>query len=259
MRNKIEGLSRRIANRLGYSFARTDPLTQIANKWRTDKGSMYFSAHHYSRWYHRLFEPMRAREITLLELGLCRVDFNKRRTGNVGKAKGTERYSAVPSLSAWAEYFPKARIFGFDIDDFTDATQGRITVLQGDASSVADLTRVIDTAGGLFDIVIDDASHLAHHQQIALGVLFPKVRPGGIYVIEDLHWFGDPADQVTLDTRSVLKNFECGRGLVSEHIPAEVAAQISAEIDRIILVDSLANCNEDYLDSIAFIIKKAVI
>lgn len=256
MKNKIEGLARQVANGMGYSFTKIDPLTQIANRWRTDKGSMYFSAHHYSRWYHQFFERFRNEPINLLELGLCRVDFNRRRLGNVGRESGSERFSTVPSLSMWSEYFTHARIFGFDIDDFSDASNDRITVLQGDVASKADLNRLVEAMGGKVDIVIDDASHLAHHQQIVMGVLFPRLRPGGIYVIEDLHWFGEPADQFALDTRSVLQNFQCGKGLISDHIDLATQELISEQIDRIFFVDSLANTNEDYLDSVAFILKK---
>lgn len=258
MKNKINGLAKRVANGLGYSIVKTDPLTRIANRWRTDKGSMYYSAHHYSRWYHKAFEPLRNQPIKLLELGLCRVDFNQRRLGNVGMSLGTEKYSTVPSLSMWSEYFSQASVFGFDIDDFRDASNDRITVLQGDVSSVSDLNRLLDAAGGQFDIVIDDASHLAHHQQLALGVLFPNLRPGGIYVIEDLHWFGESEDQVTLDTRSVLRNFQCGKGLVSDFIEENTQVLISEQVERIFFIDSLAFTTEDYLDSVAFIHKKVV-
>jgi len=38
------------------------------------------------------------------------------------------------------------------------------------------------------DIIIDDASHASHHQQNAFLTLFPKLRSGGLYIIEDLRW-----------------------------------------------------------------------
>jgi predicted O-methyltransferase YrrM len=38
------------------------------------------------------------------------------------------------------------------------------------------------------DLVIDDASHLLHETTASFNVLFPKLRPGGIYVIEDWGW-----------------------------------------------------------------------
>ena len=42
-------------------------------------------------------------------------------------------------------------------------------------------------AGREFDIVIDDASHVNTHQIAAFGHFWPLVRPGGWYVIEDVH------------------------------------------------------------------------
>ncbi len=39
-----------------------------------------------------------------------------------------------------------------------------------------------------FDIIIDDASHASHHQQNGFLEMFPKLRSGGLYIIEDLRW-----------------------------------------------------------------------
>jgi hypothetical protein len=36
-----------------------------------------------------------------------------------------------------------------------------------------------------WDLVIDDGSHVPRHQLISFIALYPFVRPGGIYVIED--------------------------------------------------------------------------
>ncbi len=36
--------------------------------------------------------------------------------------------------------------------------------------------------------ILDDASHASHHQQNAFLELFPGLRSGGLYVIEDLRW-----------------------------------------------------------------------
>ena len=38
------------------------------------------------------------------------------------------------------------------------------------------------------DIVLDDASHASHHQQYGFLELFPRLAPGGLYIIEDLRW-----------------------------------------------------------------------
>lgn len=43
-------------------------------------------------------------------------------------------------------------------------------------------------AGQPLDLVIDDASHLGHETRVSFDVLFPLLRPGGLYVIEDWRW-----------------------------------------------------------------------
>ena len=42
-------------------------------------------------------------------------------------------------------------------------------------------------SGGEFDVIIDDGSHRPMHQQISLVSLYPHLKPGGQYIIEDLH------------------------------------------------------------------------
>ena len=53
---------------------------------------------------------------------------------------------------------------------------------QGDPASLARLAR--DTEP--YDVIIDDGSHKMSHQVNSLRALWPAVRPGGAYVLEDL-------------------------------------------------------------------------
>lgn len=48
-----------------------------------------------------------------------------------------------------------------------------------------------DFSGEPLDLVIDDASHLARPTLATFDILFPRLRPGGLYVIED--WFSHDA------------------------------------------------------------------
>lgn len=41
---------------------------------------------------------------------------------------------------------------------------------------------------GELDLVVDDASHLLHLTRRSFEILFPKLRQGGLYVIEDFGW-----------------------------------------------------------------------
>jgi len=59
--------------------------------------------------------------------------------------------------------------------------------LRGACGQPEDLQKIL-TVAPAFDIIIDDASHASYHQQNSFKVLFPSLRPGGLYIIEDLHW-----------------------------------------------------------------------
>ena len=96
----------------------------------------------------------------------------------------------------WLEYFDNAHIYGFDISDFSHMKHDRFTFVRGDAGSDIDMKRLAKSASG-FDVIIDDGSHASYHQQLAFKYLFPRLRPGGTYIIEDLQW-QSPAYEGTL-------------------------------------------------------------
>lgn len=58
---------------------------------------------------------------------------------------------------------------------------------QGDAPK---LSRLVDSDFGdsALDLVIDDASHMLGPSMVSFNVLFPRLRPGGIFVLEDWSW-----------------------------------------------------------------------
>ena len=148
------------------SSART--LTEIMNTNRSDKGTEWWPAHGYTSVYERWFESMRKEPLRLLEIGVC----DPRMPG--------------ASLKGWYEYFPNATIFGYDIVDAHHFDNDRILTFVGDQSDPADLARFVESSGGEFDIIIDDGSHKDMHQQVSLVYLFPHLKPGGQYFIEDL-------------------------------------------------------------------------
>jgi hypothetical protein len=62
-----------------------------------------------------------------------------------------------------------------------------ITYLTADQGDRPGIARMLKALGREFDLVIEDGSHLPPHQAICLAETFPLVRPGGLYVLEDLH------------------------------------------------------------------------
>ena len=101
------------------------------------------------------------------------------------------------SLRMWRSYFPRATVYGLDISPKRLPAEPRIVVRQGDQSDQGFLAELAASYGP-FDLVVDDGCHLGRHQRASFFALFPAVRPGGLYVIEDLltayweDWGGGP-------------------------------------------------------------------
>lgn len=136
-------------------------LNEIGRKTGTDKSSAH---HDYLQFYERFFSPYRDNTITLLEVGVFHG----------------------ASLRMWEEYFPHGSFVGADINPEvvrfrTDRTEIEI-VDQSNVQNLIDL----GVKHGPFDIIIEDGSHLWEHQITTLRTLFPFVKPGGFYVVEDL-------------------------------------------------------------------------
>jgi hypothetical protein len=80
------------------------------------------------------------------------------------------RESSSAAFDAWNKGHPEVRVY-FGVD------QGDPVALGGVVSD--------EFAREPLDLVIDDASHLLGPTRAAFNVLFPLLRPGGLYVIED--------------------------------------------------------------------------
>jgi hypothetical protein len=59
---------------------------------------------------------------------------------------------------------------------------------QGDAARLRALLADVGVTGPVLDLVVDDASHLVGPTRASFETLFPYLRPGGRYVIEDWSW-----------------------------------------------------------------------
>jgi hypothetical protein len=140
-------------------------LKELAIKHGTDKEG----AHHYTEAYERHIGHLKHEPINLLEVGVG---------GYNVKGEGAH------SLRMWKEWMPSANIIGLDIEDKTDLAEDRIAIFKGDQTDKELLCEIAGVEGGL-EVVIDDGSHVPALTLKTLAILFPKLNPGGIYVIED--------------------------------------------------------------------------
>ena len=94
------------------------------------------------------------------------------------------------STALWKVLFPAATVVGLDIKlrlpGGPEPAADGVIYLQGDQTDVKRLQEVADRYGP-FDLAIDDGSHVTDHQAITMRALLPHVRPGGFYVVEDIH------------------------------------------------------------------------
>ncbi len=76
------------------------------------------------------------------------------------------------------------------LDGYVAKNKGRAVVHYATSQDdVAALQRIVaDDFNGELDLVVDDASHFYEPSRVSFQTLFPKLRHGGMYIIEDWTW-----------------------------------------------------------------------
>lgn len=137
----------------------------------TDKSRLY---QNYLVHYERMLKGFHGRPLTLLEIGVHRG----------------------ASLKLWERYFPLATIIGVDNEPaMRRYAKGRVSVEIGSQFDDEFLKTLAEKYSP--DILIDDGSHIGEHQIFTFRHLFHTVRPGGIYIVEDVR--GTPGDTSAVD------------------------------------------------------------
>lgn len=156
-------------------------LTAIANRSLTDKGTVTGLGHGYTLLYELLLSNIRLEALNFCEIGLCRG-------GPEVEDGAIERtVEALPSVAMWHSYMPNANLYGVDISDFSGFETDWFKFVRADCGDAAQLQKVVDL-GVEFDFILDDGSHAAFHQQQTFLSLFPTLKSGGLFIIEDMHW-----------------------------------------------------------------------
>ncbi|HWA96674.1 MAG TPA: class I SAM-dependent methyltransferase [Terracidiphilus sp.] len=133
-------------------------------------GTDKWGSHWYTQHYQRYFEQLRKKRLNVLEIGV----------GGYEEIDG-----GGASLRMWKAYFRKSRIVGIDLYDKSHLSEHRIDIRQCDQTDSEALLRLSHEYGG-FDIIVDDGSHINEHMIRTFQVLFPELKPNGIYIVEDV-------------------------------------------------------------------------
>lgn len=176
-------------------------LDEIGVELGSDKSShgseFWMWSMNYLDTYDELFTPLRRKPITFLELGWGEYDPE---WGNSSHPRTGGR-----SAQLWRRYFSKAAaIHVVDIEHKVNTVQG-VSLYEGSQDDPEFLARVHEQAGD-FDIIIDDASHVSRLTIASFEILWPYLKPGGFYIVEDLHtsyhnWFSPFSGDANPDPR----------------------------------------------------------
>jgi len=102
------------------------------------------------------------------------------------------------SLEMWQTLFPRGVVVGVDNNPDCHWPKGTVKIVasQNDAA----LPKLLGQQ--MFDLIVEDASHLGALSRRTWELLWPLVVPGGYYVMEDwqVSFWGPPWDQSMLHT-----------------------------------------------------------
>lgn len=217
-------------------------LSDLARMYGTDKVT-----HGYTSQYERLFDGIKSRVRKIAEVGVF--------------------FGA--SIKMWHDYFTHARIIGIDafngelgnghnfarprsfLDEQNERPLDRVELVIGSQNVRRDLVLFAEKhLAGSFDIIIDDGSHAMKEQQETFATLFHLVRPGGYFVIEDVHtsWEHGQRDLLADGSNSLLLMGETfvRRGRIESQYLSLVERQfLEREIDSLQII--YTNRNESCL------------
>ncbi len=141
-------------------------LNKLARIYGTDK----IDGHFYTQHYMTHLKKFRCKRINLLEIGVGGYD---------------NPYKGGHSLRMWKRYFPFGKIYSMDVYDKSFLQEKRIKIYKGSQVDKDFLDKVVSEIDGL-DVIIDDGSHINEHVIQTFNYLFPLLKDGGLYIIEDV-------------------------------------------------------------------------
>ena len=123
----------------------------------------------YTGVYSLLFSQMSNKDINFAEIGI----------------------EAGASLMLWSKWFRNANIYAFELDDnkinnCKNMNIQNVVYNKIDVSDESNLNWAFSRTNVLFDIIIDDSSHIIEHQNNIINNSAKFLKSGGILIIEDI-------------------------------------------------------------------------
>lgn len=199
------------------AFVQTTAHSKILYELTVDSGRILSNKgqHGYYEIYTKIFDPLRNNQLTIVELGIGSIkDSTPSTMYHFHKnlpLKGLQ-YFPGGSLKLWQKYFRNQnnRYFGWDID-IDDAMIEGASLLTVDTRDIVSTRKTLartmgslnNTGESCIDIFIDDGLHTYESQMSVFSTVFPRIRRGGYYIIEDT---GVPSQEYDRDTGIFLQS-----------------------------------------------------
>lgn len=209
-------------NKIESDYETNNSMLQYGQLSNTDK----VTHHEYHKYYEPVLKPYYNSHGSIVEIGL-----------------GTGQ-----SLPMWQNLFKHAHIYGVD-KEYENSGNDRYTIYKGDQSNVNDLN---DLRKSLTDknvfFINDDGSHIPEHQLLTFNTLFPILKEGGIYIIEDI--------ETSYWTKGECYNYKTRYGYKHPDSIVEIFKDASDIMNREFIVDktnlSKKILHYDYIESVTF-------
>lgn len=190
------------------------------NKSYSDKGSY----HQYHKVYAHILDGMTINNF--LEIGLFLNDLQH------------------TDLNAWEQIYPDANIYGGDMKTSQLFNTDRIKMTYVDQSNPDSLNALLNTFAVEFDVILDDASHMYGSTICTFENLYPALKSGGVYLIEDCQADHPNANGIQQKVSDLSTYFE-SNGYTFKVFQAQAPEKIvDSETGELTEFDA---CNDDYI------------
>ena len=132
-------------------------------------GSDKVYGHNFIPIYENYFQNLKKKKLNILEIGIGGYE---------------DPYLGGESLLMWSEYFKNSTIIGADLFNKKLNLPNNVKTVELDQSNIAQIEE-LGEKHGMFDIIIDDGSHISSHIISTFEILWKYLKDEGIYVVED--------------------------------------------------------------------------